>query len=101
MTPRRPAILAAAVSLIGLGIAGCTITPATAPNVVLPFENTEYWKTTNKSDLSFVPPTDPRYSENGAPRVGEPTGESIAGDPALVGVGKSYAPITHKGGRQN
>jgi hypothetical protein len=68
-----------------------------APNVVLPFENTDEVKTGTRSDLSFIPPTDPRYSENGAPRAGEVTGESRAGPPWLVGAGRSYAPLP--GGR--
>jgi hypothetical protein len=83
-------------ALIGLG--GCTTT-----NVVPPGVNRDEYKTgaaASQSDLSFIPPTDPRYSENGAPRAGEPTGVNIAGDPALIGDGKTYAPIYHRNARR-
>lgn len=63
------------------------------PNVVLPFENRLDVHTSNQRDLTFIPPTDPRYAENGAPRAGEVTGGSLAGDPDQVGAGKSYAPV--------
>ena len=88
MTRRSPLILA---GLAALGVSGCT-----AVNVVPPTYNTDQYKSAAEaaqSDLSFIPPTDPRYSENGAPRAGEPTGISMAGDPRLVGDGKSYAPL--------
>ncbi|MBI3513142.1 MAG: hypothetical protein HY060_03620 [Proteobacteria bacterium] len=81
-------------SLLALSATACTTT-----NVVLPFTNTDQYKSAAdaaKSDLSYIAPTDPRYSENGAPRAGEPTGASIAGDPRLVGEGMSYAPLSHK-----
>ncbi|MEJ0070746.1 MAG: hypothetical protein WDO24_20715 [Pseudomonadota bacterium] len=83
-----------AVGLLALGLAACT-----TPNVVPPFANTDEYKSAAQaaqSDTSFIPPTDPRYSENGAPRAGEPTGVSVAGDPALIGDGKTYAPISHR-----
>jgi hypothetical protein len=79
------------VGLAALGAAGCT-----PVNVVPPTYNSAEYKSAAQaaqSDLSYIPPTDPRYSENGAPRAGEPTGISIAGDPRYVGEGKSYAPI--------
>ena len=80
--------------LLALSTAACTTT-----NVVPPLYNTDKYKSAAdaaRSDLSYIPPTDPRYSENGAPRAGEPTGISIAGDPRLVGDGMTYAPINHK-----
>ena len=82
------------VGALTLGATACTTT-----NVVPPLANTDQYKSAAdaaRADLSFIPPTDPRYSENGAPRAGEPTGISIAGDPRLVGDGMSYAPISHK-----
>jgi hypothetical protein len=87
----RLALLSA--GLLALGISACS-----TPNVVPPLANRDEYKSATaaaQTDTSFIPPTDPRYSENGAPRAGEPTGESIAGDPALVGDGKSYAPLSH------
>jgi hypothetical protein len=90
MTPR----LMFVTGLLALGAAACTTT-----NVVPPGYNTDQYKSAAdaaQSDLSFIPPTDPRYSENGAPRAGEPTGINIAGDPRYVGDGKTYAPLGHK-----
>jgi hypothetical protein len=88
MTRRSTVVLA---GLLAFGAAGCT-----AVNVVPPTYNTDQYKSAAdaaRSDLSYIPPTDPRYSENGAPRAGEPTGISLAGDPRFVGDGKTYAPI--------
>ena len=78
------------------GLAAVTVAGCTSVNVVPPTYNTDQYKSAAQaaaSDLSYIPPTDPRYSENGAPRAGEPTGISMAGDPRLVGDGKSYAPL--------
>jgi hypothetical protein len=89
MNPRSTLLLA---GLLALGASACT-----AVGVVPPGYNTDKYKsaaTAAQSDFSFIPPTDPRYSENGAPRAGEPTGASIAGDPAQVGDGRSYAPLS-------
>jgi hypothetical protein len=84
-------LLVAAALLI---LAGCEHPPKLVhPNIVLPFENRLDVHTSTQRDLTFIPPTDPRYAENGAPRAGAITGGSIAGDPDQVGVGKSYAPI--------
>ena len=62
---------------------------------MLPFENRldVHTVTSAPHDMTFIPPTDPRYSENGAPRAGQITGGSVAGDPDQVGVGRSYAPV--------
>jgi hypothetical protein len=82
--------------LVAVAAAGCT-----AVNVVPPFANTDQTKSAAdavRTDTSFIPPTDPRYSETGAPRAGEPTGASISGDPRLLGDGRSYAPVG--GGRK-
>ena len=76
--------------------AGCS-----SVNVVLPFTNTDETKSAAdavRTDTSFIPPTDPRYSETGAPRAGEPTGASISGDARTVGEGRGYAPVG--GGRK-
>ena len=84
--------------LLALGAAGCTMQTAGPGTVVPPGYNTSYYKSAAeaaRSDLSYIPPCDPRYAENGAPRAGEPTGASIAGDPRLVGECMSYAPIYH------
>ena len=89
MTPRSTLLFA---GLLAIGASACTVV-----NVVPPGANVDQYKNATsaaQSDLSFIPPTDPRYSENGAPRAGEPTGISVAGDPALVGDGRSYAPLT-------
>ena len=86
--------LTIATGVLAIAAAGCTTT-----NVVPPTYNTDQYKSAAdaaRSDLSFIPPTDPRYSENGAPRAGEPTGVSIAGDPRLVGDGMTYAPLGHR-----
>lgn len=91
MTARSTLIVA---GVLALSAGGCT-----AVNVVPPGYNTGQYKTpadVAATDLSFIPPTDPRYSETGAPHVGEPTGISVAGDPKLVGDGKSYAPISER-----
>jgi hypothetical protein len=86
----RPLSVAALLALL----AGCEQPPKiVAPNIVLPLENRYDVHTTTQRDMTFIPPTDPRYSENGAPRAGEVTGGSIAGDADQVGVGKSYGPI--------
>ena len=77
-------------------LAGCEQPPKiAAPNIVLPFENRldVHTATSAQRDMTFIPPTDPRYSENGAPRAGQITGGSLAGDPDQVGVGRSYAPV--------
>jgi len=77
--------------LVALGAAGCTVV-----DVVPPFANLDEYKNADQAahtDTRFIPPTDPRYAENGAPRAGEPTGASIAGDPRSLGPGRSYAPI--------
>ena len=87
-------LLTIATGVLALGAAGCTTT-----NVVPPGYNTDKYKSAAdaaKSDLGFIAPTDPRYSENGAPRAGEPTGIDIAGDPKYVGDGMTYAPLGHK-----
>lgn len=87
---RRPLVLAAL-----LIVAGCETPPTLVhPNVVLPFENRLDIHTSTKRDFTYIAPTDPRYSENGAPRAGEVTGESLAGGPDQVGVGRSYGPIS-------
>ena len=78
---------------LALSAAACS-----TPGVVAPGYNTDQYKSAAdaaRTDTSFIPPTDPRYSENGAPRAGEPTGVSIAGDPRLMN-GATYAPINHK-----
>ncbi len=90
------------LSTIAIGLLALSTIACTTTNVVPPGANTDTYKNAAaaaQSDLSYVPPTDPRYSENGAPRAGEPTGISIAGDPALVGDGKTYAPIHHRSTR--
>jgi hypothetical protein len=77
--------------LIAATAGGCTVV-----NVVPPFYNTEQYKSAAeaaRTDTSFIPPTDPRYSESGAPRAGEPTGATLAGDPRMVGESRSYGPI--------
>jgi hypothetical protein len=89
---RRLALIS--TCLLALGAVACTTT-----NVVPPGYNTARYKSAAdavRTDLSFIPPTDPRYSESGAPRAGEPTGVSIAGDPRLVGEGMSYGKINHR-----
>lgn len=89
-------LLAAAALFV---LTGCEQPPKLAhPDIVLPFENRLDVHTDTRRDLTFIPPTDPRYAENGAPRAGQVTGGSIAGDPDQVGVGKSYAPVP-SGGR--
>ena len=83
-----------ATGLVALASAGCTTT-----NVVPPGYNSADYKGADavaRADFSFIPPTDPRYSENGAPRAGEPTGTNIAGDPKLFANGATYAPIYHR-----
>jgi hypothetical protein len=86
-----------AVVLVSM-VAGCeTPVRLVHPNVVLPFENRLDVHTSNQRDLTFIAPTDPRYAENGAPRAGEVTGGSLAGDPDQVGAGKSYAPVPSRG----
>ncbi len=87
-------LLGTTLGALALGAAACTTT-----NVVPPGYNADQYKSAAdaaRSNLSYVPPTDPRYSENGAPRAGEPTGVSIAGDPRLLGDGRTYAPIYHR-----
>lgn len=39
-----------------------------------------------------VSPDNPAYSENGAPRAGEPSGDYSAGAPSATG---NYAPVQH------
>jgi hypothetical protein len=89
-----------AVLVLVTVLAGCEQPPKiAAPNIVLPFENRLDVHTTTQRDLTFIPPTDPRYSETGAPRAGEVTGGSTAGYPDQVGVGRSYAPVSSSGKR--
>jgi hypothetical protein len=84
-------LLVAAALLI---LAGCENPPKLVhPNIVLPFENRLDVHTSTQRDLTFIPPTDPRYAENGAPRAGEITGESLTGAADQIGGGKAYAPI--------
>jgi hypothetical protein len=80
--------------LVALAVAACTSSYVAPPS----YYAGEYKSAGDaaRADLSYIPPTDPRYSENGAPRAGEPTGTYIAGDPRLVGDGKTYAPIYHR-----
>ena len=81
------------MALLAPGVAGCTVNYV---NIVPPGFNTDQYKSAaqaTQTDTSFIPPTDPRYSENGAPRAGEPTGASLAGDPRVMGEGRSYGPI--------
>ena len=86
----------AVVSLLML--VGCETPPRLVhPNIVLPFENRLDVHTSNQRDFTFIAPTDPRYADNGAPRAGEVTGGSLAGDPDQVGAGKSYAPVPSRG----
>jgi hypothetical protein len=40
-----------------------------------------------------ISPSDPAYSENGAPRAGQPSGTDTAGAPSATG---NYAPIQHE-----
>ncbi len=78
-------------------LAACDQPPKiVAPNIVLPFENRldVHTNTSTTRDFTYIPPTDPRYSENGAPRAGEIKGGSLSGDPDQVGAGKSYAPVS-------
>ena len=92
---RRRVSFLAALGLLALG--ACT-----TAGVVPPGTNPDTYKSAAaaaQSDTGFIPPTDPRYSENGAPRAGEPTGVNIAGDPRLIGDGKTYAPIYHRNPR--
>jgi len=84
--------------LLALGVAGCSWQTAGPGTVVPPGANTVQYKNATEaahSDLSYIPPCDPRYAENGAPRAGEVTGATIAGDPRLIGECMSYAPIYH------
>lgn len=90
----RPLAVAALLILVG-----CETPPKLVhPTIVLPFENRLDVHTTTQRDLTFIPPTDPRYAETGAPRAGETTGESLAGAPDQVGEGRSYKPVF--GGRR-
>jgi hypothetical protein len=40
----------------------------------------------------YISPNDPAYAENGAPRVGQPSGWQSAGAPSPTG---NYSPIQH------
>ncbi|MBV8169015.1 MAG: hypothetical protein JO021_19630 [Alphaproteobacteria bacterium] len=86
----------AAIVLVAL-LGGCEQPPRiVAPTIVLPFENrldVHTATSAQRGDMTYIPPTDPRYSENGAPRAGQITGGSLAGDPDQVGAGRSYAPV--------
>ena len=85
--------------LIATGLVALTGAACTTTNVVPPGYNSADYKGADAAahaDFSFIPPTDPRYSENGAPRAGEPTGTNIAGDPRLFANGATYAPIYHR-----
>jgi len=42
------------------------------------------------SNSAGVSPSDPAYSENGAPRAGQPSGADVAGAPNPTG---NYAPL--------
>ena len=48
--------------------------------------------TAEKGAFPNISPDDPAYSENGAPRAGQPSGDNIAGAPSATG---NYAPLPH------
>jgi len=48
--------------------------------------------TAGRGAAPTISPNDPAYSENGAPRVGQPSGYDTAGAPSATG---NYAPVQH------
>jgi hypothetical protein len=48
--------------------------------------------TASRGAAPTISPNDPAYSENGAPRAGQPSGYDTAGAPSATG---NYAPIQH------
>ena len=82
--------IAGAVALV-LGVAGCAGSPPQAA-YNQPAAGAIGSDTARLGAFPMISPNDPAYSENGAPRAGQPAGESSAGAASPTG---NYAPIQH------
>jgi len=80
-----------AVAACSLAIAACTAASPTPANQ--PTAGSIGSATAGLGATPTISPSDPAYSENGAPRAGQPSGVDTAGAPSPSG---NYAPIQHE-----
>jgi hypothetical protein len=89
----KTSIMMAAVAAGALAVAGCTASsPAPARQATAGSTGSA---TASYGATPNISPNDPAYSENGAPRAGQPSGMDTAGAPSATG---NYAPIQHDRG---
>jgi hypothetical protein len=88
----KASMIAIAVGACSLAMAACTTT-APGPAAYQPTAGATGSETAHLGAAPNISPTDPAYSENGAPRAGQPSGVDTAGAPSPSG---NYAPIQNQ-----
>jgi hypothetical protein len=88
----KASMIVIAVGACSLAMAACTVT-SQGPVGYQPTAGGTGSETAHLGAAPNISPTDPAYSENGAPRAGEPSGVDTAGAPSASG---NYAPIQHQ-----
>jgi len=88
----KTSMIVIAVGACSLAMAACTIS-SQGPAAYQPTAGASGSETAGLGAAPNISPTDPAYSENGAPRAGQPSGVDTAGSPSPSG---NYAPIQHE-----
>jgi len=83
-----------AVGACTLAVAACSVSSQAPANQ--PTAGSSGSMTAGYGAAPNISPNDPAYSENGAPRAGQPSGTDTAGAASATG---NYAPIQHDHGR--
>ena len=86
---------------VALAVALCACTVSSGAPVGQPTAGSTGSETPRYGAAPSISPNEPAYSENGAPRAGQPSGQDTAGAPSATG---NYAPIQHdhsRGGGTN
>jgi hypothetical protein len=86
----KTSMITVAVAAGALAMAAWTASAQTSTNQ--PTAGSTGSATAGRGAAPNISPNDPAYSENGAPRPGQPSGYDTAGAPSASG---NYAPIQH------
>jgi hypothetical protein len=76
---------------LAVALGACTVSPQAPANQ--PTAGSTGSITAGYGAAPTISPNDPAYSENGAPRAGQPSGQDTAGAPSASG---NYAPLQHQ-----
>lgn len=83
--------LAISLGVLAVALSACTGSPQAPANQ--PTAGSTGSATAGYGAAPTISPSDPAYSENGAPRAGQPSGQDTAGAPSASG---NYAPLQHQ-----